>query len=799
MADGSKSILFTFKSEDQSLARLKTSIREITKDLEKLVTTANSLNLGGGRGGGVNMGGGGASGASGTSAPKTAYSSSSSGGLAASFTEASKAMRDLGITSKDSLRNLGENSRAATSHLDKLAETARETIGYYKELANMSKPGGMTPPPLPSQTGASVWGPAGPPPPLQGGPIAPPGAWGGGPGAQVHAAGTAPPGPLTPPGGGFGLQGFGSMGQIAALLGVAKWGLDEQRAGTRGFSTAAKDRADSMRGPISDIMSGDYSFAYAARTLDWNQRKDLREQTHGTGAWLEQQYNALSQAGSKVPIIGPVAKGLGIIGSKDVGGGSLGGFQQSVQETEMSKDAVDMIKANQATQIIEGYALRGWQSSLGQRMSRQKLMGTAGRHYDKKEGRWVDPYSESEVTLTKQGYDTGAQQSGFASLLGAGRQFAGQNANLAMHAQAAGLGGFSELAVAAAKSGGGAGLALRALGGGIDPLAGVQLGQLAIGQGFDVRGTTSGAGALTILQNAAASMGGLTKGPEAFNIISKIGAGMQLSDAVVGGSLDQYQQGRNLVTAMGIKPQSDVYAQDYLANGMTTKQMLDAMGSGGQLTETAKQLGISKEDIRKQYGGSISSVLSDRLPGMKGTKMGSAVESFLASGQDLTEYLGGITDKNEKIEAIKSLGTAYNIATGSKIGEEAGIGAVATAGSVDDKTRRAAGGVGGGIRGDEKVDAEARAERLKTISDKMAEMGQVFTDVIKDSPKTFEKMVDFSKNLTVSADDFIATLTKLTGAMKIAMGEEPTPVKATSPEKTGVSPNGTPRIMSDKR
>ena len=825
MSNQEKVITFTFKVDEQTLGRLKNEIRDITSAMQKLVQVASGIGTGG-RGGPVAVGGGGTFSSQGANATiKTQAQQGPGAGLASAFVEAGKSMKDMANISKDSLRVMSDGVRRAIDEqkrsLEGLDRDIKKIIEDYDKLklakdSLSPEPGGTGPGTLAHgyqqmmdeqshkllqvQTQRNVS--AGQLTQLQAqqqgfaGALAPAGGGGGGGiGGAIQGAMGAIPGfiPRLPSGG------MSKLGIAAAILGVANFGIDEQMAGTRFEASAAAKRAGVVTGQMNALRSGDYRMMYAARTLDSEAQRQLEAQTSGFGANAEAVRTGIGQAVGSVPLVGGVARKLGIVG-EDTGGGVFGGFTTATQQTQMAQNALDQIKARAEAQILEGMAMQQFQSTLGSRIVAQRMLGFGGlgtlRTRKSRSGpgtitEHADPYAELSYKLSRQGYDIGDYISGVATLRGgAGGRFAGQYGWEAMAANATGMGGYNELLAASARAGNAGNLFARtAIGGGIDRYAGVQLGQAVIGQGFDVTGTTTGMGLL-----GAAQLGmGFTGGPEDFRRAQQMQAGVGLGNTVLGGGLDPYQRGFNLVSAIGIKPGADVYAQDYLANGMNMRQMADAIRTG-QLTETAQAYGIGMGDIRKQFGASISSVLQARTPGMDVTTPGgAALAAFQASGQDLPAYLQGLKGDDRR-NAIRRLGAIYGDITGQ--GEEAGIGLLGTSAGLDSKEMVRQGLIGKGLTGVEKIDQEARAETEKKIADELLRIHKTLGDVARDSPKDFTRLLEFGTNLDASADRFIKALSRMADVMEARFGGGTPAPKAPPPKATAPSA-GTPTSSSE--
>lgn len=824
MSNQEKVITFTFKVDEQTLGRLKNEIRDITSAMQKLVQVASGIGTGG-RGGPVAVGGGGTFSNQGTNAAiKTQAQQGPGAGLASAFVEAGKSMKDMANISKDSLRVMSDGVRRAIDEqkrsLEGLDRDIKKIIEDYDRLAQAKdalspEPGGKGPGTLAhgyqqmmdeqqqkllkAQVARNVsagqlgtlqqqWGQ------MMSAQIPGGGGGGGGIGGAIQGAMGAVPGFLPRNAGG----GVSKMAALAAVLGVANFGLDEYMAGTRFEASAGARRAGVVTGQMQALRGGDYRMLYAARTLDAEAQRQLEAQTSGFGANAEVVRSGIGQVVGSVPLIGGVARKLGVVG-EDTGGGVLGGFTTPTQQTQMAQNALEQIKARAEAQILEGMAMQQFQGTLGSRIAAQRMLGIGGlgstRTRRAKTGKGTvtesaDPFAELSYRLSRQGYDIGDYISGVAGLrMGAGSQFAGQFGWEAMAAGATGMGGYSEMLAASARAGNAGNVFARtAVGGGIDRYAGVQLGQAIIGQGFDPMGTTTGMGLL-----GAAQLGmGFTGGTEDFRRVQQVQAGMGLGNALLSGQMDPYQKGLNLVSAMRIKPEADVYAQDYLAGGMNMRQMADVIRTG-KPTDLMEAYGVSVGDVREQFGAVSESFLA-RAPSMStSTPGGAALAAFRASGQDLPAYLHGLKGDDRK-NAIRMLGSVLGDITG--YGPEAGIGFVGTSAGLDSKEMVRQGLIGKGLTGVEKIDQEARAETEKKIADELLRIHKTLGDVAKEAPKDFTRLLEFGTNLDASADRFIKALSRMADVMEAKFGTS-TPTPKPPPPKAAAPSAGTPTSSAE--
>jgi hypothetical protein len=305
-----------------------------------------------------------------------------------------------------------------------------------------------------------------------------------------------------------------------------------------------------------------------------------------------------------------------------------------------------------------------------------------------------------------------------------------------------------------------------ALGGGIDTAAGIMLGKGVLGSGFDARGTTSGAGIL----NAAQGPGFTWGGPQDFNQVQQILAGMQMGSTITTGGLDTYQAGRNIISAIAANPGGTTYAQDYLGTGMNLKQLMDA--AGGDMTKTAVALGLTPEMAQEQLGASVGSVL-ERFQDQGGDDpMSRAIRGYRESGMDITDYARQLYKSGKRDEA-EAIGSYYGLVTGE--GEEGGVGLMGLMGGVGTKGVKKE-GPAGSIDDATKAQLKAEAEQLKKDA---AALQAAYRDII-DSLKAnapMQKMMQNFGELATSAQNVITEFEKLAGV---------TPAVKAKVDKSGV-------------
>ena len=395
---------------------------------------------------------------------------------------------------------------------------------------------------------------------------------------------------------------------------------------------------------------------------------------------------------------------------------------------ERMKGAIELAgqDARFSEEVGRGYEYG--EATHAQRMSSSRIRG-AGYYYDAKNKIWIDKFSGTSANLARQGYD----DSMYDSAIVQSRGFAGtgREAYAVMAANAAGYGGYGDMYGAAKRSGrvDSAGLAL---GGKINTTAGIQLGSGVLGSGFDIRGTTGGAGIL----NAAQGPGfNFTGGAGDFNQVQQIIAAQQLGSSITTGGMDTYQAGRNIIGAIGINPGGTTYAQDYLGTGMSLKQMMDA--AGGDITKTAKALGLTPEMMKSQLSGSMGSVM-DRFVDQGGSDpMSKAVRGFRDSGTTIDSYLNRLYKTGKRDEA-ESLGAYYGMMTGE--GEEAGLGLVGLLGGVGTTGSKKRGPAGS-------IDDAAKAKQ-DAIATQIEQAGELFRKHLDAMKEAFGNNENFGQLLT---------------------------------------------------
>lgn len=542
------------------------------------------------------------------------------------------------------------------------------------------------------------------------------------------------------------------------LIAGASMIQNENMAGITGMAGMEARRADIVQGQMARLMGGDVKLTYAMKNMDGSMRKDLRDINMSTTGKIDTFMQSAKQVAGGVPIVG------GLIAGKGGNGGIGGAFTDAEVGSYQAEKAIGLAEAHSKSLVMENFAMDRFQGQLGARISAGRQLGL-GRSRDKR-GQWVDSYQRLEDRLSESGYSVSEYQAAKMSLQGmGGERFGFQYGGEAMRANAQGLGGYAALLAAGQRAGVGGDFARGAIGGGIDANAGIALGTSIIGTGFDPRGTTTGMGALMAAQGGFQFTGNASD----FNVAQRAALGLGAGDALTTGGLDPYQRSRNLVSAIRGNAGMNIYGQDYLANGMSMKQMID-MGTGNSpMTATAQALGLSPEMIKKQLGASVSSVVDRYRDTGANDPMSNTIRqfrSFQGAGK------GGISDffnslsGDAKSDAVRNMGAFFGLQTGQ--GDEAGLGLMGFEAGLSNAEigKLKKGAVGRGIGQTEKDAVKGMADASKEVTKTFEQMGEAFNRALKDIPADFTKFKNFNDRLDASATKFIESLGKLTTAIE---------------------------------
>lgn len=589
------------------------------------------------------------------------------------------------------------------------------------------------------------------------------------------------PGEEEPAGGGFNKQsmmaGLKSAGRIGGLVlaGVSAV-AHEVMAETRSYSSIGAQRANSSSGLFRQLMSGDVRVLAANRNMDIAAQNDLYKQVHGLGAEAEQAAKA----------VGGGVSGLlkGVTGGQVGSGGILD--EAKKKQLNMGVNAIQMMQDNATAKgNMWNMAWDAYTGSMGGRMAAQRLIGTEGLKALAGQ-RGSTPYTagtyeaavaaslarDEETTTSGNGitikakkrrvfgYDLDARLGAMAAMRQAGgSQFGGFAMDAELGASLEGLGGYGQMMAMAGRAGGagmGSRFARMAIGGAVDRYAGLQLGAGIAGTGFDVMGTTTGQGALEAAQRGMGFGGGITD----FNLVQRAQAGMGFGNQMAGGTIDPWQRAQNLLTSMRINPSGDLYAQDFLANGMNFKQQLD-MAKGGPLTGRARQLGLTAGMINDQMVGSFDKRLGLWTDLGGSNAMSNTMRSFRKSGMKSTDWLASL-DPESRLSAIEGLSAALGT-TGAKDEEAMGY-AQLLAGSQGISDIKL-GGVGRELSGAERETVSGTAAAKKKLADEQATIDKEIKDNSKNLAASIGTVDAWSKSMNMGAEEFVKAIGVCTNAI----------------------------------
>lgn len=802
MSNGGKSIKLVLEVDQASLSKTRSLVRELTSDLTKLAEAASKSASGGGILGGMNLSGGAKNTPDGNR--MVAKTPAIGKGLVQGFLDQKNIFKGIADGSKESMRVMTDSLKQAISQqkaeLKSLDSVASDLAKRYESIGRLMKgmggqfDHGMIPTfqATQNQVGAQHLGAIGargqaaanlqalqaqaqaagllPPPLPPGGRVmqVTPGMMVGGGGA----GGGGPGVPTQPPGPSFGQRMRGYAANAGAVLGGVSVLGGEYQAVLGSAQSFQAQRNQVFAPSMSGMAGGDLSYGLAAI------RAANRSGEFGQSA-LE---------GSTGTVAGVTAAADGVLGgvrnavSKAVsgkGGGGVtfgGATPKGYNNGRMAGGLAAVELDREAIAVRDRMALSDFSSSMGERVAYQQLLGGGGFRKDPKTGEYLDTYKDRSIALGSRGYSMGAKMSAYSQLMsGGGSRFAGQNADLAMRAASSGLGGFSEILTAGGRAGGGNNFALGAIGGGIDRSAGVQLGSAIIGSGFDAAGTTSGMGLLAAAQAGMGFSGGIRD----FNLAQRVGAGMRTTDSIVGGGMDGYQKGRNLVGAIDILGGgASTYAQDFLANGLTSKQMFDIARDGGMVDTGRKDKngkpiremsdialraqGLLGNDyqskISQMYGNSMTSVL-DRFVDQGGDdRLSRTVREFRESGgTDVMKFAKGLS-RADQVQLAGFYGDQ------TETGLEGGMGAFGLGKGFGSKKVRQ-GSVGGGVEGAEKTFLEAQAKIQTEVSTALKNLGDNVGNAASINAKNFIDYAKLSTDFGKGVGDLVSALQENTDAL----------------------------------
>lgn len=828
MPDQNRELVVTIKGDPQSFYNFTNQIRTVIAEVEKLGRTLNNINFGGG-GGNVVMGGGGPVTAqkAGAAIRAPTISPSQGGGLAGVFVEAAGAMKNLGNVSRDSLRLMSDSVSSGINQqrnvIKSLEGDLTQLILLYDKFQSKAtdKPTGgeavqaklvsrqvrdqhnevldqiaterqelVRLKTRQTQIDEAIAG--GPPP------------------TERDVGGPSPTGRGI--GGGWGrgvMRGAAVAGAVAATIGLVG---HETMGLFRDPSTVGKMRADVVRKRWQGILAGDWRLAFMMRPGEQSDDEKMDMYTQ-TGGLAQAEQAGLTAKGVLGAVGGPLTAAIGVGGGPGreglTGSGMLRHYR-SISEAQKLENAL-AVTERQYESVSRLDRTRAWemfQSEAESRARAQIILGIAPVGTIPLKEMLTPTYKRDRADMyNAMQRDKWAREYGLkipereaaalGMFAGGGKEFARANQINAALAQKAGLTGFDALLTTAGRASGSNRFAFGAVGGGIEPNAGILLGQAILGSGFDPMGTTGGQGLLAAMQAGGFGWGENELGRQQlgghildFNRVQQAATGMQLMDKMLSGGIDSYQRGRNLVAAMGIKPGADVYTQDYLAGGMNFRQMVDAIKPGGKLPDLAVGLGITPADIRAQIGEVSSSVLAERMPGIDPNSIiGQQYARWQASNKDLPAFLSGLT-KKDKQEYAKYLGSF----TGVQLGETAaaGAGAFAALGGIDSPEELKLGGVGVKLKGLEEKYISQEAELRGQASAGIAGVGLatgnlgVIEGIIQAAVPTFKALSNVPGQIEGAATAFIKAMDRIIEYVNQKTGskitiEDPTAATAPSP------------------
>ena len=445
----------------------------------------------------------------------------------------------------------------------------------------------------------------------------------------------------------------------------------------------------------------------------------------------------------------------------------LGVSQEETQKYQAQQLILSKVAESGAHYTDRGRALEFANESRGQRLQAARVMGL------RDDPTATDPtkrlaWSNWAGKLMAGNWTQEESMAAMVQTRGAGgREFSRHFAGTVMSANAGGWGGVQESLLAATYGGGikqARGLVQSALGGGIDTTAGLQLAQSIFG--YDPRGVVSGAGVLSAIQGGYGFTGGADDMARVRQIQGGLGAGERLA-----AGFDPYQQGRNIMAAIGAMPGSSTYAQDSLAR-TSFKELLE-LGAGGN-TARSRAYGYGQKEAMGQLGGMFSGVFDRWVDQGGDSPLDRAMRGMQESGVSELDYMAELgkraKGKGKDAKAARGELEALGIYTSDEmgVGAEEGMGLVALGSGIKDLGSRAL--KKGKIPGAGKVDTETEA-KAKADAEQFKLSAQKFNEHLADMVASLGKnkdaakiLTDFSQNLAGSADKAAGSLLRLSGA-----------------------------------
>lgn len=504
----------------------------------------------------------------------------------------------------------------------------------------------------------------------------------------------------------------------AALLATATLLGNEYQGVLSGQQGLQANRNQAMLGPMQAMRGGDLTWGMAL--LRAARRSGGDNAFMNPGSAIGQTTNFLGALGEGIG--SGVRTGVSTLTGGLVGGGGSGrggitlgaltpaGIRNRGIETAMAAAATE----REAIKPLERMALETFSGSMGQRIAMQHLMGGRGLSIGP-DGKPRDWYGDTEARLMERGLNMGDLGGGFQQLRGgAGREFASRYAEMAMHANAAGYGGFNQLLMASGRLTGGVDLARMATGGGIDMQAGINLGQAVLGTGFNPNSTAKPEGALAAIQAGMMFQGNV----QDFNRVDRAKLGLDFGSRLTTGSLDQHMRASNLVSALKILgPGANIYAADKLANKYGMTEMLSMAVPGAQLDATAQGLGLKNQDFAGMIDASATTALRRYRDTGADDPISKAMRAYRESGMTPSQFLARAREGGDD-EAIRGIAGALDVSMG--LGSQTGLGWARIMSGLGGNPAEAEGRTPGvGLGGAEAAFQQGQADIAKQIQEEL--------------------------------------------------------------------------------
>jgi hypothetical protein len=397
--------------------------------------------------------------------------------------------------------------------------------------------------------------------------------------------------------------------------------------------------AHAMGGMGVGLLQGNASLLYGMRTMDPAQMRDM-EDLAGNGT-SRHRWGAVSNFLSLGTLAHPFQSASNL--SRE-----WSGANQASKE-----DVRRLIDTQSQTNPITQASIAMFSGEAGRNIHAMRTLGMG---------------EQSLAKLFRSGGGAGLDEGQMISIGQAVQQGAGRYGLRKGGAFGAGMsaymGGMSEGAISSmlqgeiARPGAGAQLlsAFATRPGGMDTIAAQHMGAFVGNSLMNGNGITSGlglGGALTAYGFNGTSRDLLTA--------KQNQAGVGGINALFSGSIDPYQQGRNLLNSIDILgPNSSVYAQNTLAGGLDARTMADVM-SGEDVPEQLKARGINRDQVMKMFDKTVSSGLDRLIDVGTDTDEGKAAKLLKEKyGGDIRSFAKGEIGKGKSFnssQGFAALGT----------------------------------------------------------------------------------------------------------------------------------------------